>query len=143
MTTDPTNDAAPLAERYWFLTGNEARAIDVPVPEFWEQLISGSQTTAAVRDVATLDGWLVSAYEMSHDMTSAEMHPDGDEFHFLVSGRLDLVLEEDPGNRVVELTAGSSTAVARGVWHRFVVREPSVGLAVTFGRGTQHRPARF
>lgn len=142
MTTLPMKDAAPLADRYWFLTGNEARAIDVPVPEFWEQLMSGTFTSPVVHDVAMLDGWLVSAYEMSQDMTSSEMHPEGDEFHFLVSGRLDLVLEDDSGDRVVDLTPGTSAAVPKGVWHRFVVREPGLGLAVTFGRGTQHRPAR-
>lgn len=135
-------DAAPLAERYFFLTGNEARAIDVPVPEFWEQLMSGSFTDPVVRDTATLDGWLVAAYEMREDMTSSEMHPEGDEFHFLVSGHLELVLEDDDGDRLFELTPGLSAVVPRGVWHRFVVREPGVGVAVTFGRGTQHRPAR-
>jgi mannose-6-phosphate isomerase-like protein (cupin superfamily) len=134
-------DTAPLAERYFFLTGNEARSIDMPVGEFWEQLISGTNMSPVVRDVATLDGWLVIAYEMSENMSSSEMHPEGDEFHFLVSGHLELVLEGDRGDRVLELTPGTSAVVPKGVWHRFVVREPGVGVAVTFGRGTQHRPA--
>lgn len=136
------DDAAPLAQRYCFLTGNEARVIDVPVDEFWAQLMGGSPSTPAVRDVTALDGWLVTSYEMAQDMTSSEMHPEGDEFHYLVSGRLGLVLDEDDGERVVELEPGMSAVVAKGVWHRFVVREPGTGLAVTFGRGTEHRPIR-
>jgi mannose-6-phosphate isomerase-like protein (cupin superfamily) len=132
--------AAPLAERYWFVTGNEARLIDVPVPEFWEQVMSGAPSDPAVRDVVTEDGWLVSTYTMTADMTHVEMHPAGDELHYLVSGRLGLVLEEDGGERVVALEPGSSAVVPKGVWHRFVVTEPGTGVAVTFGRGTEHRP---
>lgn len=136
------DDAAPLSERYCFLTGNEARVIDMPVPEFWQQLISGNPSHPVVADVATADGWLVTAYEMVGDMEHSEMHPEGDEFHYLVSGHLELVLEEEAGDRVVDLVPGASAVVARGVWHRFVVREPGVGVALTFGRGTQHRPLR-
>jgi mannose-6-phosphate isomerase-like protein (cupin superfamily) len=132
----------PLAERYFFLTGNESRPIDVPVGEFWRQLIGGAPTDPVVADVATADGWLVTRYEMPESMDSAEMHPDGDELHYLVSGALDLVLEhDDRAHETIAIEAGESAMVARGVWHRFVVREPAVGVAITFGRGTQHRPA--
>jgi mannose-6-phosphate isomerase-like protein (cupin superfamily) len=136
------NASEPLSERYFFLAGNESRPIDVPVPEFWRQLTGGAPTDPVVADVATADGWLVTRYEMVESMTSSEMHPDGDELHYLVSGALDLVLEHDGhANEVVPLEAGDSAMVARGVWHRFVVRDPAVGVAITFGRGTQHRPA--
>jgi mannose-6-phosphate isomerase-like protein (cupin superfamily) len=78
---------------------------------------------------------------MDESMSSSEMHPAGDELHYLVSGALDLVLEHDDRDaEVVPIEAGDSAMVARGVWHRFEVREPAVGLAITFGRGTQHRP---
>jgi mannose-6-phosphate isomerase-like protein (cupin superfamily) len=94
-----------------------------------------------VQEVLSADGWLVTSYEMVESMTSSEMHPEGDELHYLVSGALDLVLEHDGGrDDVVALRAGDSAMVGRGVWHRFVVNEPAVGIAVTFGRGTQHRP---
>ena len=129
----------PLSDRYWFVAGNEALPIDVPVPEFWNQLMSRQYDHDVVGKVAERDGWLVSTYAVADDMQSSEMHPDGDELHYLVSGRLDLVLERDDGDEVVELTAGVSAAVPQGVWHRFVVREPAHGLAITFGRGTQHR----
>ena len=59
-----------------------------------------------------------------------------------MSGALDLVLEHDHNAaEIVPLEVGDSAMVGRGVWHRFVVREPAVGVAITFGRGTQHRPA--
>jgi len=136
-----SDEARPLAERHFFLAGADALPIDVPVGEMWAQLMSGQPTDPVVAQVATADGWLVSTYEMHESMSSAEMHPDGDELHYLVSGALDLVLEHDArDDDVVELRAGDSARVERGVWHRFVVREPAFGLAITFGRGTQHRP---
>lgn len=135
------SDAAPLAERYFFIAGNEARSIDLPVEAFWAQLMSGDLTDPSVAEVATGEGWLVARYDMAESMSSSEMHPDGDELHYIVSGELDLLLEHDDRDpEVVGLRAGESANVPKGVWHRFVVREPAVGIAITFGRGTQHRP---
>lgn len=132
-------DATPLSDRYWFIQGNEAKFIDIPVPEFWDQLIGGKHRDPLVRDVSEADGWLITSYEMAEDMSSSEMHPEGDELHYLASGRLGLVLEEDDGNRTVELRPGTSAVVPKGVWHRFLVRERGQGISITFGRGTQHR----
>jgi mannose-6-phosphate isomerase-like protein (cupin superfamily) len=137
-----SDDAAPLGERYFFVTGNEARAVDVAVGDFWGQIMSGAYTSPQVAEIASADGWLITEYEMAADMDSSEMHPEGDELHYLVSGALDLVLEEDGTDRVVAMTPGTSAAVPKGVWHRFVVREPGRGVAITFGRGTQHRRRR-
>ncbi|HEX6311728.1 MAG TPA: cupin domain-containing protein [Acidimicrobiia bacterium] len=134
--------ARPLADHYWFIEGNQAVAIDLPAAEFWSQLTGGSAADGIVRTVAEADGWLVTAYDMVETMQSSEMHPEGDELHYLASGRLDLVLEHDDGERVVELHPGSGAVVRKGVWHRFVVHEPGRGIALTFGRGTQHRPVQ-
>ena len=137
------SDAAPLGEYYFFIEGNEARRVDVPASQFWPQIMSRSYTTPQVEEIATAPGWLVTEYEMTNDMDSSEMHPDGDELHYVASGELDLVLESDDDagtDQVVHLTAGTSAVVPRGVWHRFVVHQPARAVAVTFGRGTQHRP---
>ena len=136
--------AHPLSERYWYLEGTDARRIDVGIDAFWRQLMTGRYDDDEVRQVAEGDGWLVSEYEMHDDMDQEEMHPHGDELHFIVHGRLDLVLApaDQPGGnaRTVALTPGTSAAVPRGVWHRFVVHEPTRGIAITAGRGTDHRP---
>jgi mannose-6-phosphate isomerase-like protein (cupin superfamily) len=136
------SDALPLDERYWYLEGTRARRIEVGIDEFWQQLMTGDFRDEFVQRIARADGWLVTLYEMSDDMTSEEMHPQGDELHYLVSGRLDLVLAADDtrDEHVVELRPGTSTAVPRGVWHPFRVHEPARGIAITAGRGTQHRP---
>ena len=58
----------------------------------------------------------------------------------LLTGAVDVVLDEADGERVVELTAGQTCIVPRGVWHRAIVREPGDTLHITRGAGTQHRP---
>jgi mannose-6-phosphate isomerase-like protein (cupin superfamily) len=132
--------AAKLSDRYFFLRGTSARPIDVPVGEFWSQLMSGAPAHPAVEQVASQDGWLVSHFAMLADMTSYEMHPEGDEVIHQLSGRFHLLLEEDGGERSVELLPGSTCLVPRGVWHRFLVKDPGEALALTAGRGTRHRP---
>ena len=74
--------------------------------------------------------------------TGWEMHPDGDEFLILLSGRIDLVLDEGEQERTVNLRAGKAYIVPRGVWHRQLVREPSELLFFTPGPRTEHRPVR-
>lgn len=138
------DEALPLAERYWYLDGTAATRIDVDQRSFWEQLTTGVYRDEVVRRVAEADGWLVGAYAMDDDMTHEEMHPEGDELHFVVSGRFDLVLapDDEPGGTasVIPMAPGTSASVPRGAWHRFVVHEPTLGLAITAGRATVHRP---
>jgi len=138
-----TTDALPLRERYWYIEGTNATRLDMPIDAFWNQLMTGELRDDVVRRVVAADGWLVGVYDMDSDMTAEEMHPNGDELHFLVRGRFDLVLapDDDPGGTatVIAMRPGDCAAVPRGVWHRFVVHEPATGVALTAGRGTEHR----
>jgi quercetin dioxygenase-like cupin family protein len=74
------------------------------------------------------------------------MHPDGDELLYLISGRIDVILEDggDVENigvqRVEALQPGDAIVVPRGVWHRVDVRESSHLVHVTPGPGGGHRP---
>ncbi len=68
-----------------------------------------------------------------------ERHPAGDELVCLLSGAVDLVLDETGGERRVELRAGLGFIVPRGVWHRFVRRGPCDLLFVVRGSGTELR----
>lgn len=74
------------------------------------------------------------------ESTGWERHPDGDEVLILLSGRFDVVLDEDSGERVVALTPGKSVVVPQGVWHRMVIHEPGELLFLTPGDTTEHRP---
>jgi mannose-6-phosphate isomerase-like protein (cupin superfamily) len=71
---------------------------------------------------------------------NGEMHPDGDELLYLVSGRIDVHLELEDGNRTVTLGAGQAIVVPRGVWHRISHVEPGHLIHITPGPGGDHRP---
>lgn len=70
-----------------------------------------------------------------------EMHPDADEFLYLVTGSIDIILRDDldrPQERRIELRAGRACVVPKGVWHRQIVLRPCKMLFIT--PETLHRP---
>ncbi len=69
-----------------------------------------------------------------------EMHPDGDELLYLLSGRIRVRLELEDGDRDVTVEPGQAVVVPRGIWHQIYVDEPGQLLNVTPGPGGQHRP---
>jgi mannose-6-phosphate isomerase-like protein (cupin superfamily) len=88
-----------------------------------------------------IDGYTVGAPVMTRPAPHAgEMHPDGDELLFLVSGQVSVVLEEEGAERVLEVRPGQAVVVPRGVWHRVVPNEPSQLFHITPGPGGEHRP---
>ena len=90
-----------------------------------------------------IDGLLIAAPVMTRNAPhGGEMHPDGDEVLFLISGHVDLMLEEAGSERAIEVRPGQGVVVPKGVWHRVLLREPSQVLHVTPGPGGEHRPVR-
>lgn len=88
-----------------------------------------------------IDGFAVGAPLLSGNAPhGGEMHPDGDELLILLSGRVDVVLESEGGERKVAVSPGQGVIVPRGVWHRVLIREPSRIVFVTPGPGGEHRP---
>ncbi len=76
---------------------------------------------------------------------NGEVHPDGDEFLHVVSGLMELILDDGDEATVgaettVVLRAGDAYVVPRGVWHRLVAVEPSHLVHVTPGPNGGHRP---
>ncbi len=71
-----------------------------------------------------------------------EVHPEADEVLVLVSGALDVVLEEAGAERVIPLEAGHAAIVPRGVWHRLVMRRPGRLLFINRRVGMQSRAHR-
>lgn len=87
-----------------------------------------------------IDGLTIGAPVMTRDPPhQGEMHPDGDEILFLVSGKVTVTLEDEDPPRNVELQPGQALVVPRGVWHRVRLNEPSQILHVTPGPGGEHR----
>ena len=133
MSTENSRSEAvfDLADTYVHLEdGPGAVPLEV-ADDFWERI--GSRTDLG-------DGRLVCAFRFTEDWSGWEVHPAGDEIVCLLSGSMDLVLEEEAGERVVPLRGEAACIVPRGVWHRAIVHEPSHALHITRGAGTQHRP---
>jgi mannose-6-phosphate isomerase-like protein (cupin superfamily) len=73
----------------------------------------------AGRPPQRIDGFTIGAPQIAGDPPhGGEMHPDGDELLYLVSGAVTVTLELSGGNTQVDLGAGDAIVVPQGVWHR-------------------------
>lgn len=67
-----------------------------------------------------------------------EVHPDGDEVLYVISGHVTVFGDSSP--QPLSLTTGACCVVPQGEWHRVQVEEPSTLLFVTPGPNGDHRP---
>lgn len=132
MFVSPMADPFSLEQTYVHLRPDGAATRLAVDESFWATLAQRTDLH---------DGYLVTRSRATESWAHWEMHPEGEELVLLLSGAVDLVLDDGHGERRVELRPGSDTWVnPRGVWHRAEVLEPAEMLFVTAGRGTQHRP---
>jgi mannose-6-phosphate isomerase-like protein (cupin superfamily) len=88
-----------------------------------------------------IDGFTIGAPDLTGDPPhKGEMHPDGDELLFMLSGSVTVRLELPEGDRIVELGAGDAVVVPRGIWHLVTLREPGRLVHITPGPNGEHRP---
>ena len=113
--------------------GGAAESVEV-TPSFWRESSAAGRYD---RLVGVFD------FRSSDDLHSStqEMHPEADEVLFLVSGAIDVVLEEGDEERISALEAGHAAIVPRGVWHRLVMRRPGRLLVINSRTGMQSRSA--
>lgn len=86
-------------------------------------------------------GWMISEFTFTQDWPTWEMHPHGDEFVYLLSGAVEMLLERGGAIETIALEGSGAVVVPRGVWHTARVKMPSRVLHVTRGEGTLNRPA--
>lgn len=86
-------------------------------------------------------GWLVTEFTFSENWESWEMHPEGDELVYLLSGEVEMLLQLPSGTTGTHIYERGAILVPRGVWHTARVMCPSRMLFITRGAGTQHKPA--
>lgn len=110
-------------------TGRAVR-LDTSKPGFWQSLRQRN-----------LEGRLVGIADMRRH-SGWEMHPDGDEVLFLLTGSLEIALDRGAETEVVSLSEGRMCVVPKGVWHRLLVREPGKLLFATPGPSTEQRGVR-
>lgn len=127
-----TASAFDLRSTYVHLLA-DGRAAPIPVDDqFWATIATRTELH---------DGFLVTRGRSTEDWPHWEMHPEGEELVVLLSGAVDLVLDDGTHEQTVPLRPERGTWInPRGVWHRAIVHEPSEMLFATAGRGTRHRP---
>ena len=67
-----------------------------------------------------------------------EMHTEGDEPLILSSGSLTVEFRQEGIEQTAPLRSRSAFIVPAGLWHRLIVHEPSVLIAITPGHNTVH-----
>ena len=88
---------------------------------------------------AAIDGATFGVATMSENSPhGGEMHADGDEVLYLISGRIRVVFLDDPEDDV-EVLPGEGLVVPKGMWHRVDIIEPSQIVYVTPGPNNEFR----
>ncbi len=90
---------------------------------------------------ARVEGFTVMAPFLTRNPPhNGEMHPDGDELIFLISGRLDVIAEEGGAETVTQMVGGQAVVIPKGMWHRLDIKEPCQLVVMTPGPESMHRP---
>jgi mannose-6-phosphate isomerase-like protein (cupin superfamily) len=85
------------------------------------------------------EGLTVGIADMTRDPPhNGELHPDGDELIYIISGKVRVVGDSAPGHPC-ELGPGDMCIVPRGEWHRVHLLEPTRLMHITPGPRGQHR----
>jgi len=86
-----------------------------------------------------VDGVTIGIVEMSENSRhGGEMHPDGDEVLYLISGSVSVVFEDERYENI-EMKPGDGLVVPKGVWHRVDILECSRIMYATPGPGGEYR----
>src|SRR5581483_4739596 len=104
MTFDPQRT-------YLALHGaGEAKPIAVD-DSFWPDVMAGKHPELE-------KGWLVGAFPMEADWPAWEMHPEGEEVLTLLSGEIEMIVEEGGAESRIVMKPGRTFVMPRGAWHR-------------------------
>lgn len=80
---------------------------------------------------------LIQRFSFDAPWPTWEVHPEGDEFVYLLVGDTDVILNGNGEERTVRVSEpGSYVVVPKGVWHTARPHAPTTLLFVTPGEGT-------
>jgi quercetin dioxygenase-like cupin family protein len=87
-----------------------------------------------------IDGMTVGIVTIANDAPhGGEVHPDGDELLYVISGKVRVTGESAP-DEPVELGPGQACIVSKGEWHLVSIVEPAQLVHITPGPNGDHRP---
>lgn len=108
----------------------------MPVDDtFWPRLMSGQMGDFK-------NEFLICHLSFTEDWPTWEIHPNGDEIVFLVSGTAEFYLESPEGevSSLVLNQPGHYVFVPQGHWHTAKISQPTSMVFFTPGEGTENRP---
>ena len=112
-------------------------------PELQADTVEVTETLWADIDAAFGDfegASLVSTFAFDQPWPTWEMHPAGDEFVYLLEGKMDLVLATPDSEAFCVLDQpGQYVIVPAGTWHTARPAVPTRLLFITPGQGTENR----
>jgi quercetin dioxygenase-like cupin family protein len=86
-----------------------------------------------------IDGMTIGIVTITHDPPhGGEVHPDGDEILYVISGKLRVTAESEP-NAAIELGPGDACVIRKGEWHLVSMLEPSQLIHITPGPNGDYR----
>jgi mannose-6-phosphate isomerase-like protein (cupin superfamily) len=97
------------------LAANYAGETTLAVTHVLEALAANLPSTFLSLD--EMNGASFGAVDITGTSPVWEMHPDTDEFFYVIEGHLELTLREATGDSTRELKLGSMSVIPRGVWH--------------------------
>ncbi len=87
-----------------------------------------------------IDGMTVGIVTMTQNAPhGGEVHPDGDEILYVISGALSITSDSNSGE-VMNLGPGDACIVEKGEWHQVNVLEKTQLMHITPGPNGGHRP---
>jgi len=124
-----------LASHYLRLKPDSSIEVLTGGDEFWKQLMQGELGDFRHE-------YLVVTTTFCGDWPSWENHVNGDEIVFLLSGKVEFLLEHDEDiTSVIIDKPGHYVFVPRNTWHTAKTSVDTTMLFITAGDGTQLRPA--
>ena len=125
-----------MQEAKTFDPGTQTVAID--------RQLGASAMPARPDPPAVVDGYTFGVATMTENSPhDGEMHPDGDEVLYLISGKVRVTVETDletDNVQVIDMQPGAGLIVPQGVWHKVDILEPSQIVYLTPGPGGEYRP---
>lgn len=98
------------------------------------QKLLNANTDGEFLDVASFNGHQFGTCRITGTSPYWEMHPETDEFFYVLEGVFELTLLLDSGSELKRIPAGSVGVVPHGIWHRPGAPEGAAFLYLTPGQ---------
>jgi mannose-6-phosphate isomerase-like protein (cupin superfamily) len=119
------------SERFVHLDSDQGAIFRQEPPEYWEN----PSERPSLRN-----GRILSVFEYDSTWSHWERHPVGDEFALVITGEVDLLLDQPSGTDTIRLCASQCGVIPQGAWHTLrIVRQSRLLFVTPTPALTEHR----